>query len=91
MSAEISLAHGNCFPYDAPDEWWEKSGTTPPPLPLDWSHSAARGIIADLKDRHTIKWSFENIDEETRIEIVKSLSDIIQLAFQKGTRNDDQK
>jgi hypothetical protein len=40
-------------------------------------------VIADLQDRHTIKHGFEHVDEETRIEIVKALADIIRAAKEK--------
>ena len=82
MTAKISLTHADNYPYDAPDEWWASEGKTialPPPA-IDWAHRAARGIIADLKGRHTIKHGLENIDEETRAEIVRSLAEIIRLA-----------
>lgn len=81
MSAEISLKHGNEFPYDAPDDWgsgdWEARDRLPP---KDWAHAAARGVIADLSDRHTIKRGFEGVDEWVRVEIVEALASIIRLA-----------
>jgi hypothetical protein len=79
----FSLEHGNKFPYDAPDGWWDGPDASPPPA-TDWAHAAARGILGDLTDRHTIKWSFDNIDEETRAEIVQSLAAIIRLAALSG-------
>jgi len=73
------LAHGDEFPYDAPDEWWRATGGDPP-APRSWAHRAARGVIADLQDRRGIKWSFDDIDEDTRAEVVESLAEIIRLA-----------
>ena len=77
---EIRLKSGKEFPYDAPDEWWQTAGDPPPPPPKDWAVAAARGVIADLQDRRGIKWGFDNIDQETRAEIVNSLADIIRTA-----------
>ena len=81
--AEHTLKLGSDFPYDAPDSWWDSSATsvTPvPPPPTDWAHRAARGVIADLQDRRGIKQEFNDIDEETRKEIVESLAAIIRSA-----------
>jgi len=81
MSAKQTLKHGNDFPLDAPDAWWEGDATNPPP-PKDWAHSAARGVIADLQDRCGIKHGLErgNLDEEIRTEIVEALAAIIREA-----------
>ncbi len=79
MSAQTSLESGDRFPYDASDKWWNASGDEPP-APWDWAHRAARGVIADLSDRRTIKRGFEQVDEETRGEIVSSLAEIIRAA-----------
>lgn len=78
--SSFSLKHGNEFPYDAPNEWWNESSGKNPPPPKDWAHSAARGIIANLQDRRGIKHELSNIDEETRAEIIHTLADIIRLA-----------
>ena len=77
-----ALQFGNEYPYDAPDRWlaYEGETTLPAPHSKDWAHRAARGIIADLKDRRGIKHGFENVDEETRSEIVSSLAAIIRRA-----------
>jgi hypothetical protein len=77
--AKHRLEHGDEFPYDAPDLWWGSDKAAPPP-PKDWAHRAARGILADLGDRHTIKQGFREIDEEVRAELVESLADIIRAA-----------
>lgn len=76
--ARFRLQHGAQFPYDASDAWWERSGR--PPRAKDWAHRAARGIIADLKDRRAIKWGFDNVDEDVRREIVATLAEIIREA-----------
>lgn len=82
-AAELSLAHGDEFPFDASDEWWASYDETAP-APGDWAHRAARGVIADLKDRRDIKRGFENIDEDVRIEIVFTLAEIIRSALRDG-------
>jgi hypothetical protein len=76
-----TLARGLKFPYDESDEWWDDDGKNPS-APIDWAHAAARGVIADLQDRRGIKQGFQEVDEEVRQEIVKSLSDIIRLAYE---------
>jgi len=53
------------FPYD------EREGS-------DAAHLAAQAVIADLTDRRDIKRGFENVDEDTRIEIVQTLAAIIR-------------
>jgi hypothetical protein len=79
MNAKQTIKHGNEFPLDAPDAWWDDAGThNPAPPPKDWAHSAARGIIANLEDRRGIKHGFENLDEAVRVEIVESLAEIIR-------------
>lgn len=70
-----TIQHGNKYPYDDPDS----EGTRPTP-PKDWAHSAARGILADLQYRHTIKHGFYGVDDETRAEIVSTISEIIRVA-----------
>jgi hypothetical protein len=78
---DISLKHGDRFPYDVPDSWEDgENGETLFPA-QDWAHRAARGVIADLSDRRDIKRGFEQVDEEIRAEIVTSLADIIRAAF----------
>jgi hypothetical protein len=78
--AEIHIEHGNKYPYDAPDSWWQKSDGNPPP-PADKAHAAARGIISDLKDRRDIKHQFDNVDEEVRSELVETHAAIIRTAM----------
>jgi hypothetical protein len=75
------LEHGAKYPYDGGADFWEDRTPTPPPAP-DWAHAAARGVLADLLDRRGIKWALddEQIDRETRAEIVQSLAEIIRLA-----------
>jgi len=80
--AEITLKHGNKYPYDAPDAWWNGSGDNLPE-PVDWAHSAARGVLSDLNDRRGIKQGFAGLDEYTRAEIVASLAAIIRAALKE--------
>ena len=65
--AEHSLQRGMEFPYDGKQA-------------ADWAHAAAQGVLADLLDRRGIKWQFEECDEETKVEITKSMAEIIRLA-----------
>lgn len=78
MNAKFWLEHGGKFPYDATDEWSDKYPADPPPMPSDWAHSAARGILANLTDRRGVFPS--EVDEKTRIEIVATLAEIIRAA-----------
>lgn len=77
--AEHTLIQGANFPYDASDKWWLGDGNNPPKA-KSWAHAAARGVIADLKDRKGMKNAFSDIDEVTRAVIVEALADIIKLA-----------
>lgn len=69
---------GNKYPYDNPET------TDSIKEPLDWAHSAARGILYDLSDRHTIKHSLYDIDEDVRIEIIQTISEIIRQAYKNS-------
>jgi hypothetical protein len=86
--ANIRLEHGNAYPYDAPDAWWNADTMTTPPAAVDWAHAAARGILADLKDRRTIKWGFDDTDEDVRAEIVSSIAEIIRTALRNLKASD---
>ena len=44
----------------------------------DAAHLAVQAVIVDLMDRRDIKWAFQNVEEDTRIEIVQALADIIR-------------
>ena len=76
-----NLDHGAAHPYDGGADFWEDRTPTPPPA-TDWAHAAARGVLAELMDLRGIKWALEdeNIDHETRAEIVQSLAEIIRAA-----------
>lgn len=78
--AERSLKLGADFPYDASDEWWRQKKWPGPTPSVDWAQAAARGILADLTDRGGIKHGFDDVDEQTRVEIVMALAAIIRLA-----------
>ena len=66
--AELHYKRGNEDPYDKGDA-------------EDWTHKAARGICHDLLDRRGIKWEFEKVDDDVRVEIVEALAEIIRAAF----------
>ena len=85
MNAKQCLNHGGEFPYDAPDSFWENSNNTPPKA-TDKAHATARGIIADLEDRHTIKHGFADVDEATRVEIVNDLAEIIREGMKESAK-----
>ena len=54
-------------------------GAIPPPA-IDWAHTAARGVLADLCDRRGVKWELEKIDHDVRAELTQSLACIIRQA-----------
>lgn len=83
--ARSRIQHGNEFPYDAPDDWWNAEEVITPSPPTDWAHSAARGILADLEDRRGIKNELHNIDEQVRVDIVQSIAAIIRVASEAGS------
>jgi len=76
-----ALEHGARYPYDGGADFWEDRTPTPPPA-TDWAHAAARGVLADLLDQSGINRALndEQIDRETRAEIVQSMAEIIRLA-----------
>lgn len=79
MTARFSYEHGQEFPYDRPDEDYEHARPAE-----DWAHKAARGVLADLTDRRGVKNGFSRVDEDTRIEIVDQMAEIIRIAQQEG-------
>jgi hypothetical protein len=79
QSALNSLKQGADYPWDAGDQF-EDDVEILPTLAQDWAHYAARGILADLTDRRGIKNGFNNIDEQTRGDIVTKLRQIILVA-----------
>lgn len=74
MSAKSKLEMGEQFPYD-------DNGESPSPA-TDWAHSAARGVLADLEGRRGVGQELEQVDNETRVELVQALAGIIRLAHQ---------
>lgn len=81
LDAEVKRDYqmGAAWPFDAPDAWWDGSKRAELTA-VDSAHAAARAIIRDLSDRGGIKRGFENIGEETRVEIVTKLAAIIRAA-----------
>lgn len=75
-----TLDHAAQFPYDASDFWWASDTVRVPPPAVDWAHAAARGVIESLTDRRGIKHAFEELDEDTRTNIVADLAAIIRVA-----------
>ena len=77
MNREIIA--GYLSPYDASDEWWQRNDDAVGfPEPKDWAVVAARVVICNLRDRRGIKGGFERVDEETRVEIINTLADLIR-------------
>lgn len=74
MSAKSSLEMGAEFPYDDDSD-------TPSPA-VDWAHAAARGVLADLGDRRGVGQELEQVNDETRVELVQAVAEIIRLAHQ---------
>lgn len=81
-----SITNGSEFPYDASDEWWDCTEGVEIEPARDAAHAAARGILADLKDRRGIKRGFDRVEEKTRVEIVERLAEIIRQAMEMFPR-----
>ena len=80
--ATLCLRLGADYPYDAPDAWWASDFISRVKLhPSDWAYAAARGVVADLHERDTIKQALKQSNETLRKEIVESLAEIIRLAY----------
>jgi hypothetical protein len=80
LRALFCLQQGDRYPYDATDEWRDTNHEDDAPPAEDWAHSAARGIVANLRDRRGIKHGFDNVDEDVRRGIVAAIRRIILLA-----------
>jgi hypothetical protein len=82
MTPLKQIKHGNAYPFDERDAWWNSDNEPQKPSkPKDWAHAAARGIIAGLQDRQGIKHQLTTeIDEDTRREIVEEIASIIRAA-----------
>ena len=80
LSALYCLRQGEEYPYDASDAWNDTVDDAAAPPAEDWAHNAARGIIANLRDRRGIKRGFDNVDEDVRQDVVAAIRHIILLA-----------
>lgn len=79
------LDHGREYPFDGTDAWWNSDVRPEAPAePLDWAVRAARGIVADLCDRGGIKHGFEDIEEDTRRDIIETMAAIIRAAAERS-------
>lgn len=75
------LEQAKSFPYDAPDSYQEDYDTNKqPPVAKDWCHLAARGVLANLLGRRGIRPALEDLDEDIRIDIIDSVTEIIRAA-----------
>lgn len=79
-NAQNRLEYGAKFPYDAPDSWNQNYPNVTALPATDWAHQAARGVLADLCDRHGIRQELDGLGEDVRIELVESFADIIRTA-----------
>lgn len=71
-AAARQIAWGARYPYDDPEDAAPAK---------DWAQAAVRGILDDLRDRGGIKHYLDDIDVETRVEIVRGLADVVRAAF----------
>lgn len=72
-----ALSIGDKYPYDGDDD----NHFVPA---AHWTERAARAVIADLCDRRDIKRGFDDVDLDIRREIVTTLADIINKAYEDG-------
>jgi hypothetical protein len=83
MSTQSSFGHGQRFPFDAGEIWWAGSGKNPP-ISVDRSHAAARGVFSDLTDRSGIKQALDQLGHTEREDLVKQVSHVIRSTHQEG-------
>ncbi len=74
-SAQSNYEYGKKYPYDTPNQEEREQS--------DWADWAARGVVSDLCDRRSIKWGFQEVDEDIRKEIVSSLAAIIRYSAEQ--------
>jgi anti-sigma regulatory factor (Ser/Thr protein kinase) len=72
---EFAYVAGNNWPYDAPDG--SDDGSEPVAHTNQWEYRAARGVMHEITGRSGFDF---DIDEDTRIEIVEALANIILFA-----------
>lgn len=70
MDTMVCLRQGTERPYD-----YTRRGAS-----VDWAHTAARGVVANLLDRRGIKTMLELTDARVRVEIIDDLADVIREA-----------
>lgn len=76
--AKETLEHGDKYPYDAIyDEEWDKSVAPEG----DWAVRAARGVIVELVGRNGLDDVLQNIDTDTKAEIIQAMAGIIREAI----------
>lgn len=76
-TAKINLEFGELHPFD------ESEGES-----KDWSHMAARGLVAYMQDKPELNAVLEAMDGAMRSEFIAAVSDIIQEAqAQDGANN----
>ena len=83
--AEFSVTQGAEFPYDAPDAWKDAYPNVLPIPAIDWAHTAARAAIRELKDWLGVGSEIDYIDEDTRLEIVAIIAEIIRFCVYADT------
>ena len=77
--AERLLALADKYPYDVPDGWADDPNRQPAAYE-DWAHRAANGAVQSLQCRQGFDDVFHGIEEDTRVEIVSELAEVIRTA-----------
>ena len=75
-TVESSIDRGSRYPYDASDAWWVSLRDAPPPA--DRAHIAARAVVANLQDRHTIKHGFDGVCTQEFHNVAATLPDAVR-------------
>lgn len=78
-NAKWRLEHGNKFPYDGGEDFWNDKGSVRPAK--DAAHKTARGILADLCDRRGVKHELGEVDHDVREELVDTIAEIIRVGM----------
>jgi hypothetical protein len=86
--AERWLFHGAQMPFDCPETGRLGTHVAPATPAKDWAHAAARGVFERLYDDHEFRATLRATPDETRVKLVKQVSDIIREAARLERRAD---